>query len=192
MFVVKDMKWTKEYTKEYYRSKYNRLKLEGICTECRKEKATDEHVSCLICIEKSNKRHRENWKKVKKEDPEKYHRIYGASRYQRNKEKLLAYYLKRNHEMKQQVIEHYGNKCACCGEETGVFLTIDHINGKGAEERRKINSKGGTSFYRYLVKNNFPDGYQVLCWNCNLAKHILGECPHNRKDGDIYDKRATT
>jgi hypothetical protein len=27
--------------------------------------------------------------------------------------------------------------------------------------------------------NEFPDGFQVLCHNCNLAKGYYGECPHN-------------
>jgi hypothetical protein len=68
--------------------------------------------------------------------------------------------------------------CACCGETMLVFLTLDHEGGNGAEARRAAESRGGITYYRRLVREGFPPGYQVLCWNCNLAKHLLGACPH--------------
>ena len=38
---------------------------------------------------------------------------------------------------KEQVYEAYGGyKCACCGETEPMFLSIDHIDNNGAEERR--------------------------------------------------------
>ena len=85
------------------------------------------------------------------------------------------------------VFTHYGQKCACpgnCGETELLFLTIDHINDDGAEHRRKINPKNplrmsGDAFYRWIVRNNFPDDLQVLCWNCNCGRHRNGgTCPH--------------
>ena len=79
---------------------------------------------------------------------------------------------------KQDVLVAYGRSCACCGETEPVFLTIDHIDGNGAEHRRQINNRGGSSFYYWLRQNGYPEGYQVLCWNCNSAKHINGTCPH--------------
>jgi hypothetical protein len=56
-------------------------------------------------------------------------------------------------------------------------LSIDHINGNGAEHRRELKrttggSTGGHDFYRWLKNNNFPDGYQVLCMNCQFIKKI--------------------
>lgn len=81
--------------------------------------------------------------------------------------------------IKKQVFDHYGWSCKCCGEDTKEFLTIDHINGGGTKHRKEI--KGwATHFYRWLVKNNFPKGYQVLCMNCNFAKGHFGICPHMR------------
>jgi hypothetical protein len=32
--------------------------------------------------------------------------------------------------------------------------------------------------YRWLAKKNFPEGFQVLCANCNVAKSQNGVCPH--------------
>lgn len=79
----------------------------------------------------------------------------------------------------------YGGKCACCGETEAVFLCIDHPNGGGNIERRAQGHRGGTAFYRWLKANNYPEGYRVLCWNCNAAFAIFGWCPHNPPDKPI-------
>lgn len=73
-------------------------------------------------------------------------------------------------------IEHYGNKCVCCDETYYEFLTIDHINGGGGKHRKLLK---GYSFPHWLQKNKFPDGYQILCYNCNNARSIYGICPHD-------------
>lgn len=78
--------------------------------------------------------------------------------------------------VKLEVTNHYGGKCACCGEARLVFLTMDHIAGDGAEHRRKIKMKG--NLHRWLKSNGYPSGFRVLCWNCNLAMAIDGACPH--------------
>jgi serine/threonine protein phosphatase PrpC len=77
------------------------------------------------------------------------------------------------------VIQHYGGKCACCGEKEPRFLTLDHINNNGSEHRRSIN-RG--QFYPWVIKNGFPNDLQLLCWNCNLGKyHNNGVCPHKER-----------
>jgi hypothetical protein len=84
---------------------------------------------------------------------------------------------------KSLVIEAYGAACACCGESEPAFLTIDHVNNDGARHRevighgvRRIGS--GSVMHAWLVENNFPEGFQLLCANCNMAKAALGQCPH--------------
>lgn len=77
--------------------------------------------------------------------------------------------------LRDKVLNHYGTECKCCGENTNEFLTIDHINGNGRQHREKI---GRSAFYRWLEKNGFPEGYQTLCFNCNAARYLFGECPH--------------
>lgn len=80
---------------------------------------------------------------------------------------------------KTETIEQYGGKCVCCDEPNLVFLTIDHISENGAEERKTLNKNGGSKFYRWLKKMSYPKtNYQVLCFNCNFAKHVLGRCPY--------------
>lgn len=76
------------------------------------------------------------------------------------------------------VYEHYGNKCACCGETHREFFAIDHINNDGNIHRKTIS---GTTISLWLIRNNFPDGFQILCHNCNMAKALYGQCPHQKE-----------
>ena len=81
--------------------------------------------------------------------------------------------------LKQAVMAAYGGACACCGEDTLIMLTIDHVAQDGAEARRK-GQRTGPGFYRLLRKQGFPEGYRVLCWNCNTAVFYSPDhrCPH--------------
>jgi len=96
-------------------------------------------------------------------------------------------YYKHQKEQRQKhrliVIEHYSNgtmQCNCCGEKHIEFLTIDHIDcGKMIHNKnKKSHNFCGFHLYRWLIKNNYPKGYQVLCFNCNCGKGIFGKCPH--------------
>lgn len=83
--------------------------------------------------------------------------------------------------LKLETLSNYGNKCVCCQEDKIEFLSIDHIAGNGAEHRKSLGlfDVAGHNFYRWLKINNFPkDNYQILCFNCNYAKHVYGVCPH--------------
>src|SRR5579859_2007863 len=82
--------------------------------------------------------------------------------------------------LRSEVIKEYGGKCSClgCPEELQEFLTIDHIGGSGASQRR-LGQKKGWQFYKWLKDNGYPkDNFQLLCMNCNWAKYSYGGCPH--------------
>ena len=78
-----------------------------------------------------------------------------------------------------EVLTHYSGtdspECACCLESDPVFLTIDHIHGGGHKHRQSL---GRVDFAQWLRKSGYPEGYQVLCYNCNAAKRAGVECPH--------------
>lgn len=76
---------------------------------------------------------------------------------------------------RKKVLEAYGNKCQCCGITDKNCLQIDHIKGGGCAHRKSLS----INFNKWLIKNNFPEGYQILCANCNSAKGRFGICPHN-------------
>jgi hypothetical protein len=82
--------------------------------------------------------------------------------------------------IKNAVYAAYGGyRCACCGETEPSFLAIDHVDNDGYAHRKKIGFRGGIGIYLWIVKNQFPPGFQVLCYNCNQGKRINGGiCPH--------------
>lgn len=104
--------------------------------------------------------------------------------------------LKRNSKLKLklEVLTYYSNgtpKCVCCGESHIEFLTIDHINGDGNKQRMEIAGNrrfSGSVFYQWLKSNNYPEGYQILCSNCNMGKgrNKVKLCPVHHPE--LYNK----
>ena len=90
-----------------------------------------------------------------------------------SKEQLAANRKAERLALRQQVLQAYGGKCACCNEAAHQFLTIDHIDGGGRQHRKQVHN-----FYRWLRMNNFLPGFQVLCYNCNCCKGAYGSCVH--------------
>ena len=100
------------------------------------------------------------------------------TRPKKGREEKLAYMRLWHKRAKDEVFAAYGGyRCVCCDETNPVFLVIDHINGGGNKERRKIGTSGGAGQYWAIKKAGFPTGFQVLCHNCNYAK-TRGGCPH--------------
>lgn len=80
--------------------------------------------------------------------------------------------------LRSTCIERYGGKYNCCGESKDSFLQIDHINNDGYLHRESPEVKR-LGLFRWLIKNGFPSGFQILCANCNSSKRILhGFCEH--------------
>ena len=87
----------------------------------------------------------------------------------KNKKAWAEYQREYNKRNKIDAINHYGGKCNRCGHEKIKSLTIDHINGKGAEHRRQMKLSG-PMFYGWLKKKNYPKEFQCLCMNCQFIK----------------------
>ena len=112
--------------------------------------------------------------KLKLENPDEFKRI--------KKEKSQKSYLKRRdhqlNKMHDRIVNlrletlywySYGiMRCSECGEKNIEFLAIDHINNDGSEDR--LQHRG--NLIEYLWKARFPEGYQVLCHNCNALKQF--------------------
>jgi hypothetical protein len=84
---------------------------------------------------------------------------------------------------RKAVFDHYGWTCACCG--TTENLSIDHVNGDGREHRGQLGIVGGgdsTALYNWLVKNDFPGGFQTLCKPCNRSKWNGDRCQLDHAD----------
>ncbi len=86
----------------------------------------------------------------------------------------LAYYYRVRHEA---IMAYGGYRCACCGADEALFLTIDHVNNDGSRHRRQVGAS--KELFRWLKKNGYPEGFQVLCSNCNQGRYRNGGvCPH--------------
>lgn len=87
---------------------------------------------------------------------------------------------RRNHNIRIQCLTYYSKgkmECVCCKENIERFLTMDAINFKG---HKKVTGSG-VLFWKWLIKNNFPKGFRVLCWNCNSGRATNGgKCPHEQ------------
>lgn len=91
-----------------------------------------------------------------------------------HKEEMRKYKRLRNQALKLEVFQHYAGehpKCAHCGEDDLIVLSVDHLGGGGAKHREDIRITTGGTFYAWLKKSGFPEGFQVLCRNCNYRKY---------------------
>lgn len=170
----------------------------GLC-RCGKDLLPN-RTSCVACCERAHVWHRANKERIN-EHKKRYRdenrdaiRLARQQRWATNengiREKRAAYCAanivkKRLQDaawyarVRATVFAHYGEKCACCGIDDAGFLTIDHVNGGGTKHRKQINKK---SIYNWLIQQGFPEGFQTLCFNCNLGKSKCGGiCPHERE-----------
>lgn len=116
--------------------------------------------------------------KLHKECRKKYKAKYQREvAYPKHKEYYIKYDKQRRMNSRNIVIQYYGGKCACCNEQTIEFLAIDHIGGGGCHHRKIIRND---NICAWIIRNNFPDGFRVLCHNCNSSYGYYGYCPHNQ------------
>lgn len=96
--------------------------------------------------------------------------------------------LVRQRRIRIAALRHYGGPnptCACCGEPRLEFLAIDHVNGGGNQHRKR---EGIKNLSRWLRKNKYPEGFRVLCNNCNFSLGLYGYCPHQEPERSlVYD-----
>ena len=158
----------------------NKSKSDKLSTECRK---------CKAIKDREYRDKNEEKLKLKSQDY-----------YVKNREKIIAKsclqakldpieHNKRGHKAKTKLKFETFSKysqgtpiCKWCGEMDIGILTIDHIDGNGGNHRREIfnnKRKAGSTMYRWLKKNNYPDGFQVLCCNCQFRKRAVEMRPVN-------------
>jgi hypothetical protein len=160
---------------------YAARRLAGLCTKCVRPSRPGKSV-CRVHSEKTREQDRKSFSLRKLaglcqakscDQPVAVgYETYCLEHVQRARDRNRA----RLRRTKTEVLDHYGNgRCACCGERQQEFLTIDHIHGGGRRHRQTCRIG---SIYFWLKKNGYPQGFQVLCMNCNLAKGRFGSCPH--------------
>ena len=127
-----------------------------------------------------NRKKRENWAKN--------YAIRTPEKIEEDRQKGVL----KTRKLRSQAQEGYSNGtpiCACvkCDVMGLEFLTIDHIIPRNEmakdPEMIKIGYKigrKGEPLCTWVIKHNFPKGFQILCWNCNFAKGKSkdNKCPH--------------
>ncbi len=132
----------------------------SFCKECKtKDIKHKGHGLCLLCYRKSD---------IAKFNESRYKKSEKGKKTSRDYERMLR--------IKALGIysKHGYPECECCGEKEIKFLALDHINGGGHKHRQSMN----TTIYAWLRTNKYPQGFRVLCHNCNMALGLYGECPH--------------
>lgn len=174
----------KEIQKQWKRLYRQQLKAKGICMRCCKQPCERDKTICARCSQQHSINDKRRRTKLKEQGV-----CRCKSRVEEGKTRCTACLQQqsesvrtRYNKLREEVYNAYGTKCACCGEDTPEFLTIDHINEDGASHRKSIApTRKCTSeeLYRWLKNNNYPSGFQTLCQNCNVGKFRNGGiCPH--------------
>ena len=83
----------------------------------------------------------------------------------KNYEKIKAATTKYRRKKRLEVVDYLGGKCTACGLDEVCCLQIDHIDGGGNKERKKITDK---QIQKKILAG--AKGYQLLCANCNWRK----------------------
>lgn len=131
---------------------------------------------CVQCWSEERRAYQMRYRATNVVDLSAYHKEKHEKNKIKRNENSRRYYRK----LQNIIFDHYGSKCACCGENEQTFLSVDHKNNDGAQHRKKIGI--GHILFRWIIDNDFPDTLQLLCCNCNLGKHRNGGvCPHESK-----------
>lgn len=91
---------------------------------------------------------------------------------------------------KSKIFNKYGGAfCANCNDTNIRALHIDHIEGNGNKHRKRIN-KVGRDFYKWIIDNDYPPGYRVLCANCNWLEYLKLQPALKQNNGAIRARRC--
>jgi len=140
-----------------------------ICCRCHQEKKASEFgvsntrpdgltSACKACLGPYMRVHVRKWN-------EKWKKEHGGVSYATYRAQLI----------RLEALAHYGGKCTCCGEDHPEFLAFDHVNGGGGKHKAKYKIR---HLERWLKRNGYPDGFRILCHNCNQAMGYYRTCPH--------------
>ena len=148
------------------------------CKACGKEYDREYRRKNRDAYNARQRKRKVSWSNEKKEAIKAYQKEYR----QRNKNTLRIKKREYAKRTRLEGISEYGGKCGCCGELHPEFLTIHHINGRLEEDQERGYRITGQRMWANLKKRGWPkEDYELLCFNCNCAIAIYGECPHRKE-----------
>lgn len=86
--------------------------------------------------------------------------------------------------LRTRVIVLLGARCECCGETHHEFLAIDHVEGGGFQERKKMNAVQMLKQIEGMNVMERQRKYRLLCHNCNASLGFYGYCAHEMEGVD--------
>jgi hypothetical protein len=154
-----------------------------------------------LCVEKRNEEisFRGMCRKCQYQSQKEYNSVWFRTHSNYFHERIAIYYAKRGDvyrnrskvngaRTKFDVLSHHSGNPPFCANPYGIHetaltdvgcFTMDHIDGKGLAHRRREKISGG-GLCAWLKHNNYPDGFQVLCMNCQRIKVIENKENHSR------------
>jgi hypothetical protein len=147
----------KQRVKKYDAERAKRFAEAGLCVRCGKRPPHEKLTKCEQCGKRDAARVNEG-----------YHRE-SAKRRQAGRPLQCTEY---NRTCREEVIRHYGPNCQLCGEAQYEFLTIDHVGGGGRKHRKSLGFNSSIALVRWLKQQGWPEGFQTLCYNCNIGGGI--------------------
>ncbi len=146
----------------------------GLCRQCGKFPPMGVSL-CRVCLDYKKQYHKRKgyvadlaWKK-------------------KHPDKVRQYRQKRAAMIKKELIARYGSACNCCGEPREDFLSLDHVDWrKGTLSAHRE----GRALWEWVYTHKPTTGFQLLCFNCNMAKGFLGRCPHQLESSNISARQT--
>jgi len=195
----KAVKWAKENPEKFKLSqkRYRDKKKLSITEEDRVKARAQSNKWRINNPDKIRERKREYVHKRRFEDPEFREKLkkrkrewdaknvehvkqYAKERYAKTYPIIRDHHLKYMHDKgvnkRLEILYWYSNgemNCNECGELHYEFLAVDHMDNNGYAHRSSGElKKYSNNIINYLIGNNFPEGYQILCHNCNQIKRM--------------------
>ena len=114
---------------------------------------------------------------LRTEEQKERHALANHKWYLSHKQQTLKHNFSWRQALKLEVFSYYSKSpipfCLHCGQTDIDVLCLDHICNGGVQQRIRLGNIGGHKFYSRVKKHDFPEGYQVLCANCNLKKAMV-------------------
>jgi len=133
------------------------------------------HGSTPTNVLERQKRYREKNREVVRERVKRSRSNPGAIEKQRERER------QQNQTWRVRALMFHGGLCTECGVNDMRVLTLDHVNGDGYSKR----AEGLRSIRAFMDAVKNPEGYQVLCHNCNWVKRLANGENRKRVDGEV-------
>ena len=99
-----------------------------------------------------------------------YYAMKRREYYAKNPQRFIAYRKASVQKYRSAVLTLLGDKCCQCGYSQRPALQIDHVQGGGKEQFRKLGNT--EKYYKHVIQQITLGSkeYQLLCANCNQLK----------------------